>query len=69
MQAEGIRKGDRLDVYDDRGRVNGGWTATANAVVGDGFAYIPVKKHDGGEDTLVQPVGTQIPITWGAGNG
>lgn len=70
MQAEGIREGDRLDVYDDRGRVIGGWTATGNAVVVGELSkrvYVPVKYHDGTEGTNHWPVGMQVPITWGSG--
>jgi hypothetical protein len=67
MQAEGIRNGDRYDALDDRGRVYGGWTATGNAVVEKGYAYIPVRFHDGQEGTNSYPVGTQVPLTFGAG--
>lgn len=68
MQVEGLKTGDRLDTYDDRGRVSGGWTVTKDATVDDGYAYVPIRYHSGKTDSLVQPVGTQIPITWGAGS-
>lgn len=68
MQVEGIRTGDRYDVKDDRGRTVGGWTATGEAIVKDGRAYVPIRHHDGREDTIVKLVGTQIPITFGVGN-
>jgi hypothetical protein len=67
MQAEEIRTGDRYDVLDDRGRVTGGWTATGDAVVEDGYVYASVRFHDGQEGTNSWPVGQQVPLSFGAG--
>jgi hypothetical protein len=66
MQAEGIRKGDRYDV-NSGGRITGGWTATGDAVVEDGWVYVPVRYHDGQEGTNSYQVGRQVPLTFGAG--
>lgn len=67
MQAEGIRKGDRMDVYDDRGKVVGGWTALSNAVAEGNTVCVDVRHHDGETETKHWAKGYQVPITWGAG--
>lgn len=67
MQAEGLRKGDRLDQYDQFGKVCGGWTATGNAVVEGDLVYVAVRHHDGQETTNVWHKGEQVPITFGVG--
>jgi hypothetical protein len=73
MQAEGIRTGDRYDMFNDRGRVTGGWTATGDAVItyddqiGRDQVYVPVRYHDGGDGVRVWNVGQQVPLTFGAG--
>lgn len=73
MQAEGILAGDRHETFDDRGRVKAGWTATGNAVVGwsdeenKEFVFVPVKHHDGGDGVRVFDIGSNVPLTFGAG--
>lgn len=68
MQAEGLRKGDRLDTYDDMGQVNGGWTVTARGTLDGPLVKVPVKYHDGRTGVLVWGYGEDVPITWGAGS-
>lgn len=67
MQAEGIRTGDRYDALDDRGRVIGGWTATGDAVIDGDTVYVPVRYHDGPEGTNQWRLGSQVPLSFGAG--
>lgn len=67
MQAEGIKNGDRHDEYDGRGRVFGGWTATGDAVVEGNSVFIPIRRHDGRETTLVKTLGEQVELSFGVG--
>ena len=73
MQAEGIKAGDKSQTYDERGRVIAGWTATDDAVVafseedGQDMVFVPVKHHDGGDGARVFEIGTNVPLSWGAG--
>lgn len=72
MQAEGIRKGDRYDAVDDNGQATGGgWTATGDAEIKGDQVYVPVVYHEGGQPAhggaIVRKIGTQVPITYGAG--
>lgn len=68
MQAEGIRTGDRHDVYDQFGKIADGWTAISDAEVRNGLhAYVKVRYHDGQETWLHWPVGEQVDLSWGAG--
>lgn len=78
MQAEGIRTGDRCDVYDDRGQVLAGWTATGDAETrpsdehGRDMVFVPVHTHhwreEGHDDTAVFEIGEQVPLSWGSGS-
>lgn len=67
MQAEGIRTGDRYDQLNGQGKVIGGWTATGDAVIEDGKVRVPVVHHDGGDGVREWDLGTQVPLTFGAG--
>lgn len=68
MQAEGIRKGDRYDATDSRGRVIGGWTATGDAVVEGSVVCVPTISHEGIETTLVRRLGEQVSLSFGVGS-
>lgn len=68
MQAEGIRKGDRLDSYDQFGKVCDGWTALARGTLDGPLVKVPVRYHDGTKAVLVWGYGEDVPITWGAGS-
>lgn len=67
MQAEGIKAGDRHDVYDGHGRVTGGWTAVADAEVSGSQVSILVKMHSERVRTLTYKAGEQVDLSWGAG--
>jgi uncharacterized short protein YbdD (DUF466 family) len=73
MQAEGIKAGDKSQTYDERGKVVSGWEATGDAVVtfseedGKDMVFVPVRHYDGGEGARVFEVGTNVPLSWGAG--
>jgi hypothetical protein len=67
MQAEGIKAGDRSVMYDDKGRVLSGWTATGDAVVEGNDVYVPVRHLDGGDGTRIFTKGTQVPLSFGVG--
>ncbi len=67
MQAEGIRKGDRCDVYDDHGKIVGGWVATEDAKADGDQVSFQVLRHDGPTDTARFQIGEQVPLSWGAG--
>lgn len=67
MQADGIRKGDRCDVYNDHGKIVGGWIAMEDATVDGDQVSFKVLRHDGPEDVARFQVGEQVPLSWGAG--